>query len=74
MSSGVPNWLAACKIILEALFLMAGHDIDEWVEPEMDVGVSDPSSKVKRMKHGFKKPSAKKSTPRCISDLYIALE
>ena len=54
--------------------MMAGHDINEWVEPEMDVGVSDPSSKVKRLKQGFKKPSAKKSTPRCIFNLYFALE
>ena len=68
MSSGVPNWLCACKIMLEALFLIAGHDIDEWVVPEVDAGASSPATKVKRTRSTgkFKKPSAKKSTPRYI--------
>ena len=77
-SSGVQNWLSACKVILESLFLIAGHNIDEWVEEQMDGAVSSPAGKmqsagkVEKLKHGFKKPSAKKSTDtRCILKLYF---
>ena len=60
------NWLSACKIILESLYLIAGHDIDEWVEDEVE------GAMVKR--HGFKKPSAKKGTDaRCMFRINIPL-
>ena len=74
------NWLSACKVILESLFLISGHNIDQWVEEEMEGAVCCPAgnvqsaSKVEKLKQGFQKPSAKKSTEtRYMLKLYFAL-
>ena len=66
VESGVANYLLACKIFLEVLFLIAGHNIDDWVEEEEMGGGSEVVMRKGAVKRGmfFKKPSAKKSTPR----------
>ena len=67
-ASGVTKWLSACKVILEACFLMVGHDCDEWVDEGVEVMEEEKEKEVavkKRKEVVFQKKkvvAASKST------------